>query len=393
MGFILIAWSFLCLIFLGVPGVYYLYMRRVAYKPWKLKVNESYSPRITIIVPTYNEANVIGLKLENLYNLKYAKDRTQIILIDSASTDDTVDEASKFVRCHSEMDIKILREYDRGGKSRALNLALKYATGDVIVVSDADCFLPSDILLKSLPFLSDPSVGALAGREVFLNPKQSWVTLTETAYRDSVAVIKLGESKLYSTIFFEGGFSAYKREFLSEFDCKTGSDDCGTALRIVQKKARAIFIPEATFFTVFPVTWKGKITIKMRRANQLVRLWIECLGLLLRKELFLSKKIAVPELFLYLFNPIVFLSLAFTTFIVILGYMPYSVVFPLFLLLVLLIPKTRLYFVEALQSNCILLGALFAFMLKKKYVVWSVVKEKKSQSLLTRDILKRKSLI
>jgi len=41
----------------GVPLAYYFYLKR-AYlnKPWNVKVDENYRPRVTVIVPTYNEA-------------------------------------------------------------------------------------------------------------------------------------------------------------------------------------------------------------------------------------------------------------------------------------------------------------------------------------------------
>ena len=391
MSSLLIVWLFLCLIFLGVPGVYYLYLRRMKSRPWNLKIDKSFLPSITILVPTYNEANVIGFKLRNLHKLKYSKDLTQIIVIDSASKDNTLDEVFKFVEDHPELDVQVLKEDKRSGKSRALNVALKYATGNVIIVSDADSFLPSDILLNSLSLLSDPLIGAVGGREMFLNSSKSWVTLSESSYLDFMDVVKLGESKIHSTIFFEGGFSAYKREFLDEFDSRTGSDDCGTALRIIQKKARAIFAPEATFFTVFPVTWKGKLSIKIRRASQLVRIWIECLRLLLHRRLFVPKKIALAEMFIYLINPVVFVLLVFTTSALVLEYLPYSLVFLLIPLLGLLIPKFRFLFIDFLQSNCILLGALMAFVLGRKFTVWNTPEE--LRSLLTREMLEEKNLI
>jgi len=380
----LIVWFALCCVFFGFPLIYYSYMRKCSSKPWKIKVDRHYSPKVTILVATYNEANTISFKLENLLKLDYPKNLIQILLVDSASTDNTLDEVSSFLIRHLEMKIEVLRERKRSGKSIALNYALKHATGDVIVVSDADCFLPPDILNKALPFLADPSVGAVVGREVLLNQNQSWVTRTEKTYRDSVHAVKLGESKFYSTLFFEGGFSAYKKEFLDEFSIE--SDDCGTALNVIQKNVRTILVPEATFFTFFPKTWKGKVTIKIRRAGQLMRIWAKCINLLLGENLRLPKRIALSEVFLYVVNPLFFVALVPTTFIVLLEY-PFISLFFLFLL----IPKIRIFFIEVVQDNFILLSALILTLLNKRFVTW--IKAEDSRSYFTKDLLAGKKLI
>jgi cellulose synthase/poly-beta-1,6-N-acetylglucosamine synthase-like glycosyltransferase len=353
--------------------------------------NGNYFPSITILVPTYNEANLIEYKLENLYRLKYPKTLIQIIVVDSGSTDGTVNKVSKFIENHPDICMKILKEYKRGGKSKALNLALKYASGDVIVVSDADSFLPSDILLKSLPKLSDPSVGAIGGREVLLNLSSSWVTVSEEYYLKFMDIIKQGESKIHSTIFFEGGFSAYKRKYLDSFDDKTGSDDCGTALDIVQKGVRTIFAPEAAFYTVFPTTLRGKLTIKIRRSNQLVRVWMKCLRIMLSRKLLLPKKIAMLEIFSFLVNPLIYALVLFTTIILVLQYLPIFLISLLILLPLFLISRIRFLFLNGMLSYFILLGALLALLFGKKFTAWEIPVERKK--LLTKEMLKSKDLI
>jgi biofilm PGA synthesis N-glycosyltransferase PgaC len=384
---ILIIWLVLCSVFVGFPSLYHLYMRRVASRPWKLKTDNKYSPLITILVPTYNEGDIIDFKLDNLKKLTYPKNLTQIIIIDSCSQDKTSEKVKNFSKNHPEMNIKILEEKERKGKSKALNFGLKHATGEVIVVSDADCFWQFDILEKSLQYLADPTVGAIVGREVILNPDRTWVTRNEVLYRKLMSCVRLGESKYYSTIIFEGGFSAYKRAVLDEFDSETGCDDTGTAFNIVQKKARTILIPEAEFFTPFPTTWKGKVGIKIRRGSQLVQIWTKCFAYLLKNQLVLPKRIALSEMFLHVFNPIVFVLLAVATLLLVVQYP----VFLLVIALVLVIPKTRSILVETLQNNIILLGALISLLLKRSFVIWNKADESRQE--LTRDLLESHNLL
>jgi len=386
---ILIVWAILCFIFIGFPSAYHLYTKSRAIKPWRLNIDTKYKPNISILVPMHNEEKTIRFKLENLYKVKYPPEKAQIIIVNDGSTDKTLERLYSFVNSHQGLDIKILNSKAQIGKSNSLNYALKNATGDVIVVSDADCFWPSDILTKALPYLSDSNIGAIVGREVLLNPQQSWVTKGELSYNNFVQTIRLGESKICSTIFFQGGFAAYKRAFLDEFDNET--DDSGTALNIVQRQNRTLLIPEALFYTFFPIKWRNKITTKTRRANQLQRIWIKCLKLSLQGKLVLPKRIALPEIFLHIFNPIIFVALLLVTVLLIVEY-PISLLAFLFILLpIFLVSKSRAFLIEMVQNNVILLNSIMTLITNKKFKIWETVDE--SRLLLNENFLQEKKLI
>jgi len=54
----------------GSPTKGFLYLRaRYLNKPWGIKVDENYKPKVTIIVPTYREAEFIWDKLNDIYHL------------------------------------------------------------------------------------------------------------------------------------------------------------------------------------------------------------------------------------------------------------------------------------------------------------------------------------
>lgn len=364
-------------------------MKHQALRPWKLDIDEAYTPSVSILIPMYNEERIVGLKLENLYNVEYPKDKIQVIFINDASTDGTLKKLLVLINRYKDLNIKVITSTKRLGKSAALNRALKYATKKVVVVSDADCFWSSNILKRALPYLADPRVGAITGREILLNPKQSWVTKSETSYNDFVQAIRLGESKIHSTILFQGGFAAYKRFCLKEFDCET--DDSGTALNIVQSNYRTLLIPDLIFYTLFPSVWKGKIAIKTRRATQLIRIWAKCLKLQLNRKLILPKKIFLPEAFLYILNPLFFLALILTIFLCFLKQPSFLLAVPVVLMLVLLVSRGRMLLIETIQGNCILLIALVAFITNKKFDVWKTAED--TRLILEKDVLKEKCLI
>ncbi len=104
---------------------------------------------------------LINLPIQAVYHIP--KSLLEIIIVDSNSSDDTVEIIKSFAQDQKDLKIKILVENERKGKSHALNYALPHCTGEVIVISDADCFWPTNILEAALPFLADPKVGAIGG--------------------------------------------------------------------------------------------------------------------------------------------------------------------------------------------------------------------------------------
>lgn len=357
----------------GILGANYIATRRAAKQVWRIQSNKDYKPRVSIIVPTYNEFEVIKYKLENLVRLEYPEDLLQIVFVDSQSTDGTIDKIRDFAEGNPRMDVKILIENERKGKSVALNTALSACDGEVAIVSDADCFWPSNILKGSLPYLSDPAIGAISGPKKLLNPEDTWTTRNESRYLESMNLMKLGESKMSSTIFFEGGFSAYKKTLLEAFDpYHTGSDDCGTIIGILQRNARAIMVPEAQFFTFFPKSWQGRMEMKMRRAIQLVRVFHNYMSLLIRGEIKTMRKMVIKNLLLYLLAPIMFLFFMAMTVILFLSFPPAAL-----MLCVFLIPGVNNYLVETLLSYLILSYSMVLAAFKKRPLVWKKPEDRK----------------
>jgi len=363
-------WLGLFLAFAGGSYFYLAYTRLYATRPWKIRIDEDFQPAVTVLIPIHNEEKIIKSKLENINEVFYPREKMEVILADDASTDGTLREVYSLGEIYSNLKIKVVRQNLRVGKARVLNAALPASTNDIIIVSDADSFWAPDMLQKALPYLSDPTVGAITGSGILENPRVSWVTKGEVFYLRSMSLLRLGESKIHSTIRFEGGFCAYKRSAFQKFDCESGSDDSGTALNVVQNGFRTIFVPEARFVTKFPEGLKGKIKVKIRRASHLIWLWIKSLTLLLKGRLLLPKRIAIPEIFLFIFNPIIFVALLNITFVTAIIYPILFVPLVVVLFVATLIPTVRSYLIEITLDNVIIFYSLISCVKRKKIVAW-----------------------
>jgi len=91
----------LALLHLSFPLLYYLYLRsKWLSKPWDLRRDPGYRPKVTIVVPTYNEAGLIREKLDNITSQDYPKELLEIIVVDSVSTDGTPSIVREWMESH-----------------------------------------------------------------------------------------------------------------------------------------------------------------------------------------------------------------------------------------------------------------------------------------------------
>jgi glycosyltransferase involved in cell wall biosynthesis len=98
----------------------------------------------SIVVPTYNEEQDIRRALDALVCLAYP--HREIIVVDD-STDRTPD----IVREYAVRGVRLVRPDVRRGPAAARNLGIREATGDVLVILQADDFPPKDFLDRILP--------------------------------------------------------------------------------------------------------------------------------------------------------------------------------------------------------------------------------------------------
>jgi len=156
-------------------------MSRIARRSWNVATNRNYEPKVTMIIPTYDESTVITEKLQSLKRTDYPHEKLEVIIVDGSSTDNTVTKAKRYLKDNGfPFEIKILEEKERSGKAKALNFALKHAKSEIIATSDADSYWEPSALRKAISYLADPKVGAVTGREKLINEGRNTLTLAES---------------------------------------------------------------------------------------------------------------------------------------------------------------------------------------------------------------------
>ena len=95
--------------------------------------------KLSILIPAYNESATIHLILDKIGDVELMNGiEKEIIIVNDCSTDDTFAVLEKYVAAHPEMNIHLHQQPKNMGKGAAIHRGIELATGEYLVVQDAD---------------------------------------------------------------------------------------------------------------------------------------------------------------------------------------------------------------------------------------------------------------
>lgn len=118
---------------------------------------------ISVIIPTYNRSEMVGITIESFINQNYPKDKYEIIIVDNNSSDNTP-EVIRHWQNNSSVPLKYLFE-KRQGVHYARNKAFYHSKGDILYYTDDDMIADVNLLKEIvMPFTLNNLVASVTGR-------------------------------------------------------------------------------------------------------------------------------------------------------------------------------------------------------------------------------------
>lgn len=200
-------------------GYYLLLLLFSRLFPYRLIVDEGYTPSVTVLFSAYNERVSLPDKIESLRRLDYPRERLQVLAASDASDDGT----SEYLLAQDDIETVVMES--RSGKNGALNRLLPLARGEILFFTDANTVLHPESLRAIAKRFADEQVGAVTGQLIFTHEKEwSAVGRGTGLYWRYENAIKQAENRLGSMLVGCGSVLAARRELVSLLDERIAND-------------------------------------------------------------------------------------------------------------------------------------------------------------------------
>jgi len=226
--------------------------------------HKNYQPRVSFIIPAWNEEVGIINTIQSVLNSNYKK--FELIIVNDGSTDETGLMVKRFI---DKYQGKILIKYFKktnGGKSSALNLGIKKAEGEIIITSDADCAVDRYAIDNLVKYFSKKEVMAVAGNVRVGNNNKIIGSIQKLEYFYGF-YFKRSDSILNSVYIVGGASAAYRKEIfkkLGYFDKEIITEDIEYSTRILNAGYKIRYAPDAVFYTEVPSDINSLIKQRLR---------------------------------------------------------------------------------------------------------------------------------
>jgi len=226
-------------------------------------------PRVTYLITAYNEERNIAAKLEQVLSLGYPRDKLEIIVASDGSTDRT----DEIVRQFAANRVRLVRVEGRVGKTETQNQAVREATGDIIVFSDATTYYEASALRNLVRNYADSAVGAVSGRYEYRNPTGASIGFGSILFWRYENLIKVLQTRIGTITGCCGCIYSVRRELYEPLPADIISD-LVEPLKILQKGYRIVFEPDAIAFEETTEKTSEEFSMRVRVVTRGMRgLW------------------------------------------------------------------------------------------------------------------------
>lgn len=255
-GIVLGSARFLFIVTLAVAQ--WIYSRKGSFR----KLCLDYNPHVDVIIPAYNEENLITKTVNAILHSTYQN--FHIYVIDDGSKDNTLEVLNNEFAKNPR--VTILTK-PNGGKSSALNYGIEKSVSDIIITLDADTLFHHDTIEKLVRRFVDQRVSAVAGNAKVGNRINILTRWQALEYITSQNLDRRAFELMNCISVVPGAIGAWRRSALLEaggFSTDTLAEDADLTYAILKNGHQIAYDDEAIAFTEAPDSVKNFIKQRFR---------------------------------------------------------------------------------------------------------------------------------
>jgi cellulose synthase/poly-beta-1,6-N-acetylglucosamine synthase-like glycosyltransferase len=229
-------------------------------------VSLSEYPHVLVIVPVFDEAELISTKLANIAELTYPLQRRHVVIVDGGSTDGTVERVVRWIGTCT--GVALLRTA-YSNKTAQVGAALReYSQADWVLMTDADALLPPDIIEQLVSTAAADTTVGVVGTAV--RPTRAHVL--EQLHWQIADWLRARECRSGSAALVAAPCYLARREFMANMPADTVADDVHVACRAMTAGRRVWFLHSAVVRELrSPGTLPELLAHKYRKADAYLR--------------------------------------------------------------------------------------------------------------------------
>lgn len=267
----------------------------ISYKP-SVQSDSKNAPSMTVIIPAYNEGQMVENTIHSVAMAQYPKDRLEILVVDDGSRDDTWEYIQAAAGIYPDI-VKAIRFSENRGKRAALEEGFRQAKGEIAVSIDSDSIIEPQTLLAIAGPFRNPKVGAVAGKVAVYNRSEGIIPrMLHVRFILSFDFLRAAQST-YGTVYCcPGALAAYRmsvvrkvldrwlnQTFLGQ-PCTYGEDRALTNY-IFEQGYDAVYQRTAVVHTNTPISYSRLCRMYLRWERSFIREEVRFAGIVWKRPL------------------------------------------------------------------------------------------------------------